>query len=239
LDVVQLENIEAMRVKNNPEGGTHLPVCETVHRGGERGVREEHGGVCDASMPRHWRGLEVFRFQQVLTGPGSRFTFVAKDSISTVITNCRGAGGVHPWRGVRMNVGLHYDAEMHILRGRVWGALDLEGVRNMASTAAALARQTGCRKLLNDLRDATVSASTMEMYMLPRVVDGEGLAPGIKRALLVRDSPEEFRFLETVFINNGQQVRLFQSLDEGERWLLETPRTQLCRRHHAPFAQQL
>lgn len=121
-----------------------------------------------------------------------------------------------------MNFSLHYDAEMNIIRGRVWGALDLEGVRSMAGAVATLSRQTGCRKLLNDLRDATISASTMEIYMLPRVVDREGLVSGIKRALLVRELVEEFRFLETVFINHGQQVRLFQDADDGVRWLLDT-----------------
>lgn len=122
-----------------------------------------------------------------------------------------------------MNFSLHYDAEMDIIRGCVWGALDLEGVRNMAGAVGTLAARTGCRKLLNDLRDATITASTMEIYMLPRVVEGEGLSLGVKRALLVRYSPEEFRFLETVFINNGQQVCLFREEHDAMRWLLETP----------------
>lgn len=118
-----------------------------------------------------------------------------------------------------MKYQLSYDKQRDLINGKIEGEIDPDLVEKMASELAALVISTGCHKLLNDLRGAKITHSTLDIYQMPRIVDRHGVLKKCKRALLVSESSEDFEFLETVSLNVGQQVRVFKEPQAAIDWL--------------------
>lgn len=109
-----------------------------------------------------------------------------------------------------MGYELSYDAEKKIIRGRVLGELNPSLVKNMAVDLEKLGRKHKCPRLLNDLREAVISKSLLDIYSMPRVVEEAGMQKSFRRAIDVNPPVNDYRFLETVSVNEGQEVRVFQ-----------------------------
>ena len=56
-------------------------------------------------------------------------------------------------------------------------------------------------------------------YNMPETALKAGVGRGIKRALVAKNL-NDFHFLETVFLNRGNIVKLFDNIDEAREWLL-------------------
>ena len=89
----------------------------------------------------------------------------------------------------------------------------------MASEVARLLENHGCKQVLNDLRQATLTESVVSIYAMPKQAINVGVGQTIKRALVVNGDLSEFRFLETVFLNEGNNVKMFNSIDDAKGWL--------------------
>ena len=80
--------------------------------------------------------------------------------------------------------------------------------------------------MLSDYRQAELDLSTLDIYLTPRLL-AEALAPhgvrasSIKRAIVVSGNLKDFHFFETVTLNTGQDLRMFQDMDAARKWLLE------------------
>lgn len=122
-----------------------------------------------------------------------------------------------------MDYELEYDEERHLILGHVHGVFDTAVVRRMAVDLAEMVREHECFRLLNDLRDATITGSTPDIYEMPRTVRDVGVPVRCRRALIVREPVDDFRFLETTSVNVGQQVRVFTDPDEALEWLTAGP----------------
>ncbi|MFA7094598.1 MAG: hypothetical protein WC116_08875 [Thermovirgaceae bacterium] len=116
---------------------------------------------------------------------------------------------------------LEYDEEKKIITGRITGELNRAVAAAMASRLAELSLRHGCFRLLNDLREADLIPSVLDIYMIPREVEKAGILKTFKRALLVRPPLDDFRFLETVSFNEGHRLRVFRDPEEALQWLLE------------------
>jgi hypothetical protein len=46
----------------------------------------------------------------------------------------------------------------------------------------------------------------------------------VKRAVVVAKDIRDFQFYETVTIDSGQNIKLFQDMDEAKKWLLKKER---------------
>ena len=92
-------------------------------------------------------------------------------------------------------------------------------VEAMAREVAALAKQQGCTRLLNDLREATIPSSASAIYSMPRITDEAGVPPGLRRALVVSAATRDFLFLETVSLNRGHNIRIFTDPEAARAWL--------------------
>ena len=101
----------------------------------------------------------------------------------------------------------------------VVGELELSLFRGMATEVAHCIKNNDCHKILNDLRKAEPSESAGDTYFMPKHALKAGVSRSIKRALIVTGSIEKHRFLETVFVNQGNVVRLFNRMEEAKRWL--------------------
>ncbi len=118
-----------------------------------------------------------------------------------------------------MKYELSYDKEHDLIVGRVEGDIDPVLVKKMASEFADIIETSGCHKLLNDLRDAKITPSTLDIYNMPRIISKQGVHLACKRALVVPEASDDFRFLETVSVNVGQQVRIFTDPEAAIEWL--------------------
>ncbi|MBA4378909.1 MAG: hypothetical protein C0395_09715 [Gemmatimonas sp.] len=118
-----------------------------------------------------------------------------------------------------MNHEFRYDEVQDVIMGRVQGRLDAAVAKEVATDLARLVREHGCRFLLMDLRGVQITSSTLEIYMIPRVVKEAGVSSGIKRALVVAEITPDFDFLETTSVNAGNLVKLFTDPEAALVWL--------------------
>lgn len=112
-----------------------------------------------------------------------------------------------------------YSEEKKLVMGKVDGYFDLSLVSEMAGKMAKLNQEKDCGKILTDLRDAEITNSTMEICRMPKAMSDAGLPRMCMIALLIREVKPDYRFLETVSMNHGQQVELFNDMGAAMAWL--------------------
>jgi len=119
-----------------------------------------------------------------------------------------------------MKYELTYDVERNLIIGHICGEFDSSLVTKMASDLADMIQKHDCYRLLNDLRSAKITPSTLEIYAMPRNVAKSREAMRCKRALVVSGSLNDYHFLETVSANLGQQLKIFIDIDTAVDWLM-------------------
>lgn len=112
-----------------------------------------------------------------------------------------------------------YNKDKNCIMVEVCGELNPPLLHDLASSVSTIIAETGCRLIQNDLRKAHLPNGTLDIYNMPKIAQKAGVIPAIKRALIVGNREEEFYFLETVFINQGNNVKMFRSEDEAALWL--------------------
>ena len=118
-----------------------------------------------------------------------------------------------------MKYELSYDAERGVVAGWISGDLDPADVREMAAEFGSLAKTHGCRRLMNDLRDADTSYSVLCIHTMPKMVHEHGSITPCWRALVVPDDSEVLSFLESVAQTIGETVRVFRDRESAMEWL--------------------
>jgi len=114
---------------------------------------------------------------------------------------------------------VEYDEERNCILVTCSGDLDLQLVQSTATEVSQMIARTGCPLILNDLQDAQLTRNAFNVYKIPRMMTEVGIGSGVKRALVVGDHQEEFHFLETVFLNYGNDVKTFENVRDAEAWL--------------------
>ena len=114
-----------------------------------------------------------------------------------------------------------YDPETGCILVSVEGDFDLSLFDGMAAEVARCVDEYGCRLILNDLRQATLSERVAGIYSMPDHAMKMGIDRSVKRALVVNGSLSEFWFLETVFLNQGNVVKLFNNINAAKQWLFD------------------
>jgi len=101
----------------------------------------------------------------------------------------------------------------------VHGDFKLSILSQLAFKVKQLIDQNKCTRILTDLREAQLTDSPVDMYKMPDSAISSGINRNIKRALLVKKKTQDFHFLETVFVNRGNVVKIFDNLNEARKWL--------------------
>ena len=114
---------------------------------------------------------------------------------------------------------VEYIKEKGYIFVEITGELSIEILGAMAKEVAEIGKNTQCRTILNDLRNAKLTNKIFDIYSMPAAAQKSGVAPVFKRALIVGSRAEEFNFLETVFVNQGHLVKMFSTPEEAEAWL--------------------
>ena len=116
---------------------------------------------------------------------------------------------------------VQYTKECECILVVVTEELSLALLQSMAAEVAKLIQETGSRCILNDVRRAQPTSKTIDIYHMPQAAKKAGVQQAFKRALVVGDRAQEFSFLETVFVNQGHIVQMFETIEEAKRWLCE------------------
>ena len=118
-----------------------------------------------------------------------------------------------------------YNSETHVVETKASGNLTLDEAKELISDIGQVCVENNCFLCLSDYREATLKLSTLDIYSIPRLLSkilaSMGLpANRVKRAVVVAKNIEDFEFYETVTLNSGQNIKLFQDMDEAKKWLL-------------------
>jgi len=118
-----------------------------------------------------------------------------------------------------------YNPDLSIIKIKFEGNITLNETKEIFSESLQIANEQNCFLFLSDYREAIMKLSTFEIYELPKILSNVFVASKIpvhrlKRALVVAKDLEDYRFFEVVTANQGQNVKLFQDLDEAKKWLL-------------------
>ena len=122
---------------------------------------------------------------------------------------------------VKMGFTVQYDRENRCLFGRYTGTMDPGARGEYVQAIVQAGEEYNCKCLLNDMSQAKIDFSTMEIFDLPKVLDCTGIDRSWKRAVIFSTDFDKFRFLETRMINEGHPVRIFQDRNAAIRWLKE------------------
>ena len=119
-----------------------------------------------------------------------------------------------------------YNSKSHTIEVKVRGKLTSHEVKEIVSEIFQTAKVNNCYLILNDSREALLNVSTMELYELPKIISDIAASMGFniqhfKRAAIVVRNYDDFRFFETVTLNQGQNMKLFQDIDGAKKWLFE------------------
>ena len=118
-----------------------------------------------------------------------------------------------------MSYSLVHDKKRDVIRLTITGRFDATELRRIAPEVARLTHETGCRRILNDIRKADVRFSFMEVFHSPNMMDTAGIGRETRRALVVPRDFNEAGFLEDVTRNRGHRFRVFQTCGQALRWL--------------------
>jgi len=89
-----------------------------------------------------------------------------------------------------------------------------------------LAKEKACHRVLNDLREAKLKLSMIDVYNLPKLHSESGSTLGMevlkfKLAVVVSSGEKLAYFFETVTRNRMQNVKVFYDDESARQWLLE------------------
>lgn len=102
---------------------------------------------------------------------------------------------------------------------RVEGCFNLTRLKQIAPEVAKLSNESGCLHILNDMSNATIDVSVLDVYSNPQQMDDAGITRSTRRALVVPENFEHANFLETVTRNRGHDLKVFFDRDEAINWL--------------------
>ena len=84
-----------------------------------------------------------------------------------------------------------------------------------------VAGETGCGRVISDLRDATIKATSADMYWMADALSKQNIQALHRRAIVVSRDQEDYHFWETLCANQGQgQIRVFEDYEHARRWAL-------------------
>jgi hypothetical protein len=129
----------------------------------------------------------------------------------------RGNCGQEPDGRTVMAYTVGYNAEEDYVWGRIDGVVDLDTAHRYAREIIKQLSAHNCLRFLNDMRQASVQLSTLDIYDLPawieEAVQEAGVSRACKRALVVASDFNEYKFFETVSRNHGHLVEVFTDSD--------------------------
>jgi hypothetical protein len=119
-----------------------------------------------------------------------------------------------------------YNPDLGLIETLAQGKLTSIEAKEIISEIAQVAIDQNCFLCLSDYREATMDMSTLQIHEIPKVLSNMVMSVGLhpnrfKRAIVVENGFQDFHFFETVTLNAGQNIKLFQDIEAAKTWLLQ------------------
>lgn len=123
-----------------------------------------------------------------------------------------------------MPFSISYNADLAICEIVVTGVYNDPLAEQIRSAAQEIILKHNCIRLIIDCRAAQLQTSTLSLLASPDEIKEILSAMEIpsfrlKRAFVVSRDIDDYSFIETVSVNRGLQVRVFQDMKEAVSWL--------------------
>lgn len=117
------------------------------------------------------------------------------------------------------NFSVDYIPEEGFIRVQIQGEFDAQLLSESTSKLVEEITLSKCNRVLMDHRTATPKLSVVELYRRPEVAAKLGVPRMSKIAIVYSEPDEVYNFIETVGVNQGFTVQVFQDIDKGIQWL--------------------
>ena len=121
-----------------------------------------------------------------------------------------------------MTYELKYDPGRDLIICQTSGDFNIAVVEKLTAELYEIIKLYKCKKILNDLRQLDTVSSVFDVYDIRRIVRHAKIPSDCKRALLVTQLTENYRFFETDLVRSGQDVKFFTDLETALEWLQQT-----------------
>jgi hypothetical protein len=122
---------------------------------------------------------------------------------------------------------IFYNQEAHRVETKVTGTVTFDEFKVGVYELEKICSENDCFLCLTDYREARLGLSTFEIYSLPKKIAdilsevGGSSVHKFRRAVVVSKNDPDFSFYETVCINSGQYIKLFENIEDAKQWLSE------------------
>lgn len=126
-----------------------------------------------------------------------------------------------------MKYSISYEPIDNIIISSVQGDVKLGMMSKMIDEIMAHVMDKSCHCLINDMRDARLNMTLLEITTLPGMFQSAAFSRGVdikqlQRVLVAERKPEMIE-MQSVFTRYlGGQFNHFQTIEEAKKWLMET-----------------
>ena len=118
-----------------------------------------------------------------------------------------------------MPYAIRYDPKLDCVFVRMEGEIDLALAKQFAKELGEQVSRHNCKRVLNDMRQATLTLSLTELFKVPDEI-GETWLRTVKRALVVAQDFMQYDLFASASFNRGQLLEVFIDPEQAMRWLL-------------------
>jgi hypothetical protein len=124
-----------------------------------------------------------------------------------------------------MSFEINWNSKNNIVEARVNDLFNYDLLDRMAPGLVQMLKEKNSRLILIDFRKSKISMSTMKIYDIPtrlsKIFNEQGVdIKQIKRAILITQQDDDFKFLDDVSFNSRHLFKLFYDEDSAINWLL-------------------
>jgi hypothetical protein len=117
-----------------------------------------------------------------------------------------------------------YSDELRIIESTLVDQVTNKDLIKHEAQCIALAKENESTRIITDAKQATLEMSVVDLYGLPKFYDDQDLQRSVRIAVLPPTSEagaELVDFYETVSLNRGWTVSIFEERQEALDWLLD------------------
>ncbi len=118
-----------------------------------------------------------------------------------------------------MDLDVVFNSKLNVVSVKATGELNNTTGASIAEKTLETAAKHKCNKVFCDYSNVKVTASFLEIYENPHIINRWEIPHHFKIAVLYSEDEKSFKFWETRMYNTGFVARIFQNEDEALKWL--------------------
>jgi len=123
-----------------------------------------------------------------------------------------------------MTFKLRKDTKRGVLELSYYGVVDRNNLWNARSELASMVKETGIKNVVADMRGVKLNLNSVDEYQFSSS-NNKHLPRGTMIATLISQNDpytQDHKYMETVSLVHGFQLKVFWSTREAEQWLFRT-----------------